>query len=549
MKKIILCVVLVICSYWAIRPLVSPGYFPLHDDTQIERVIAMGRSLKEGQFPVRWVSDLGYGYGYPIYTFYGPLPYYVGGALYALGVPAVEATKLMFGIGLVLPSLLLALVLLPSFGVAASFVAGVVLLYAPYHAVEAYIRGSVGEYWVLIFWPLILFGILSKKRTQWVNGVGAVGVFGSIISHTLLGYATVLLFGIGYAFSSIVSVFRTKQLPKRFVDVSLFVLFGVAASSFFWLPAISQMNLTSVAGQVSKTADYHDHFVCLFQLWSMPWGFAGSSAGCSADGMSFMLGKVHIFLAVAAVLIAFVRKSWSPTFFLACGIAGVGVFFTLPVSLPLWQMLPMFSYIQYPWRFLTVAVFGMSILSAFFVSQISHRTVRVLISLGILLLCLVVYAKRFMPQYIFVPSETDLASVENIRWRASSVSDEYLPPALVRPTSKASIVFDTIPSSNSVRVRRIAEKSTFKEFIVEATSSSVLSVNLAWFPGWIMTVNGARVEPAVVHGLPQFELPAGLSTVVLKKEKTPVELAGDWISLITLVIGIGFYAKRKKTDR
>ena len=89
-------IVLLLLSFGAIRPLLAKGFFPMHDDTQVGRVIVMGKALRNGQFPVRWVSDLGYGYGYPLFNYYGPLPYYVGGFLYALGLPAVEATKVIF---------------------------------------------------------------------------------------------------------------------------------------------------------------------------------------------------------------------------------------------------------------------------------------------------------------------------------------------------------------------------------------------------------------------------------------------------------------------
>jgi uncharacterized membrane protein len=72
---------LLLCSlvFLQVRHLFADGFYPMHDDTQVSRVVVMGRALIHGQFPVRWVSDLGYGYGYPLFNFYGPLPYYVGG--------------------------------------------------------------------------------------------------------------------------------------------------------------------------------------------------------------------------------------------------------------------------------------------------------------------------------------------------------------------------------------------------------------------------------------------------------------------------------------
>ena len=93
---------LLILSFWSWKPLLGSGFFPMHDDTQGARVVEMGRALRFGQFPVRWVSNLGYGYGYPIYNFYGPLPYYVGGFFYAAGVDGLIATKIMMWIGIIL---------------------------------------------------------------------------------------------------------------------------------------------------------------------------------------------------------------------------------------------------------------------------------------------------------------------------------------------------------------------------------------------------------------------------------------------------------------
>ena len=100
-KKNINLVLYFILSIFAISPLLSPGFFPMHDDTQVARIFEMAKSLSDGMFPVRWVEDLGYGAGYPIFNFYSVLPYYAGGILTVLGISALESTKLVFIIALV----------------------------------------------------------------------------------------------------------------------------------------------------------------------------------------------------------------------------------------------------------------------------------------------------------------------------------------------------------------------------------------------------------------------------------------------------------------
>ena len=55
--------------------LIKPGlYWNMHDDMQLVRQLEMDKCLKDGQIPCRWTPDLGYGYGYPLFNFYPPLP-------------------------------------------------------------------------------------------------------------------------------------------------------------------------------------------------------------------------------------------------------------------------------------------------------------------------------------------------------------------------------------------------------------------------------------------------------------------------------------------
>ncbi|MCJ7792887.1 MAG: hypothetical protein MUP45_02835, partial [Candidatus Marinimicrobia bacterium] len=102
MKKYWGLLLVLLLSLGAIVPLFHPGFFPMHDDTQVVRVQQMAQALRDNQLPVRWVGDLGYGYGYPIFNFYAPLAYYVGAGFNLIGFGALQATKLMFLCGILL---------------------------------------------------------------------------------------------------------------------------------------------------------------------------------------------------------------------------------------------------------------------------------------------------------------------------------------------------------------------------------------------------------------------------------------------------------------
>lgn len=552
MKRLLPVMFVTLLLFFAVRPLFSDGFFPMHDDTQVARVVEMGKALKEGQFPVRWVSDLGYGYGYPIFNFYGPLPYYIGGVLYALGVSGLLATKIMFGIGIVLPSILLYCTTVGLLGWPAAATAALFLAYAPYHAVQIYVRGAVGEYWILIFWPLILYALIwarDSKRRSMVITLGAIGLAGSVLSHTLMGYVTVFIFGTGFCLHWIWGLL-TKRMDRRVITAYGITLgLGLGLSAFFWLPAIFEMKYTNVAGQVSATADYHDHFVCLVQLWSSAWGFGGSSAGCVRDGLSFMLGKIHILVALLAVAILAVRRKQSvdPTYrFLAFTIACIGIFFTLQVSEPLWNIFPGFSYLQYPWRFLSLASFGLSILAGYAVNTAKRFGIRVLIAGMCITAVIYMNMKWFTPQYSYVKSAKTFETSEALRWKASAISDEYLPPQVVRPTEENMVVSDTIVSSVLVHITPIVSTAIDKRFLVESTRSAILTIHTAYFPGWTYSVNKQTVQPEVHDGLPSIQVEAGKNVVEWHFTNTPVRTAGNVITMISGLIGTFLYVKQRK---
>ena len=165
MKRVYLIFLVLILSWFAVAPLFKPGFFSIHDDTQVARVFEMAKALKDGQFPVRFVANLGYGYGYPLYNYYAPLPYYFGAFLNLLGFNLFIATKLMFLAGILLSAVFMYLLVREFWGDLGGVLAALFYLYAPYHALDIYVRGAVGEFWALAMLPWVFweFANLSKK--------------------------------------------------------------------------------------------------------------------------------------------------------------------------------------------------------------------------------------------------------------------------------------------------------------------------------------------------------------------------------------------------
>ena len=488
-----------VLSLFSILPLFQPGFFPMHDDTQVARVFEMGKALKDGMFPVRWVPDLGYGYGYPIFNFYAPLAYYVGGLFTILGFDALIATKIMMIVGIVLSGVFMYLLAREFWGEMGGVLSGLFYVYAPYHAVDIYVRGDVAEFWGYAFIPLMFWGIYKvfdsprrspSGRTVWcipsatfeVNSVwrwviiGSLGYAGVILSHNLTAImATPFLIIVTLLYCYI--AYRNKKLSTIYY-LLFTILLGLALSAFYWVPALLEMKYTNVLSQIGGGADFRDHFVCLGQLWESNWGFGGSTAGCMLDGMSFVIGKLHIvvpFVVLALVLLFLIKdKNYIVAFLSFAGFA-LSIFFTLEISRFVWETFPTMAFFQYPWRFLILASFFSSLLSGAIIwfltihlrGVASPGTVRYLASqhleggrrdapdgasrrtpsrwilmgsFGALIFLLIFFnSKLFQPQTIVPRTASDYTNEYALKWTASKISDEFLPPNFKKPKSEHEI--------------------------------------------------------------------------------------------------------------
>src|SRR3989344_2729484 len=80
----------------AVSAIAQKGYFPMHDDLQAMRQLQMDKCFSDGQIPCRWVPDMGYGYGYPLFNYYPPFPYYLGEAIHLLGFSFLDTIKVLY---------------------------------------------------------------------------------------------------------------------------------------------------------------------------------------------------------------------------------------------------------------------------------------------------------------------------------------------------------------------------------------------------------------------------------------------------------------------
>ena len=560
MKKFIPIILIAIASFFILQPLLHSGFFPIHDSTQTARIHQMGKSLSEGQFPVRWVRDLGYGYGYPIFNFYAPLPYYVGAFINLIGFSYLASTKIVMALAIVFSGFSMYWLGLGIFKSRWTAVcASVFYMYAPYQALDLYVRGAVGEMWAMGFIPIVVLSttkllIINKVQSSKFKDqsfkyilIGSFALAAIILSHTIAGMLTAFYLGVCIGIVGIYSLLKKKTLSTLYVLLSTFLL-ALGLSAFFWLPAVAELRYTSVSKLTTGGSNFRDHFVYLDQLWAAPWGFAGSTAG-RADGMSFMVGKLHVlFAAVAVLCISLYRPLRSRYGALVVSSLVLCLFFlymTTPASLPVWESLKYFSFVQFPWRHLMFVICFISILAALSIERVPKQWFFSLVLCGIVI---GYNGKYFKPQYSMDTKDADFTSKKVMNWNTSQILDEYMPLGFVRPKSEDQLPRSLLKGSSEAMNQQ--STTTSFSFTYTGDNPQTLVINRAYYPSWMVTVDNQRTQSLESQGLLSISVPQGTHSVKGILQKTLFARVGEMISVLTVVgiISGAIYAKQKASN-
>lgn len=525
----------------------------MHDDTQVARVFEMGEVLKQGIFPVRWVPDLGYGYGYPIFNFYAPFAYYIGGLFNILGFDALVSTKIMMVLGIILSGVSMYLLGKEFWGKLGGVFSAILYVYAPYHAVDIYVRGDVAEFWAYSLIPLLFYSLLklSKEFKFKYIILGSISYSLLIMSHNL---TAMMITPFAFIFSLFLIFFSSKK-KKLSLDYLYLFIFGFGISAFYWLPALLEMKFTNVLSQIGGGADYKDHFVCLSQLWSSPWGFGGSAPGC-LDGLSFKIGKLNIiFVIFSLISIPKLLKSKRNNFYIFClffAFLFLTIFLTLGYSKFFWDSVSLMKFFQYPWRFLIMVMFSTSLLSGGFIwflrSVVKNNTYYFLTALLFIILVIVLNVKNFVPQKYLNKTTYDYTNKKELNWFTSRISDEYMPLGFNKPKSINSLSEDKIKvKTGDAEIALLSLKTEKIIFIANVFSqSATIHINIAAFPSWYIYSN-RKISAFVSNDGYDLILGKGKNNLQLIFTSTKVQLLSNIISLSSiflLIIGIIFTRKR-----
>lgn len=539
-------------------PLLESGLYQIHDDQHIARLFLFDQALKAGQFPVRWVDSLGFGFGYPLFIFYPPLVYVIGEIFHLAGFGFIDSIKLVFFSSIFFSGVAIYIFVKELWGKFPALVSAIFYMFIPYRALDVYVRGALAESFAFVWLPLILWSFYKLHRTNKPTYILYSAVFLALlmITHNLIFLPFMIILPIYFLFL----FFRSEEKKLLTLNFLLSFFLALGLSAFFWMPALLEKKFTIVDQLLLvNLANYKIHFVFPRQLWNWTWGFGGSAPGL-ADGISFKIGKLHIIVSALSFIMAiiFLFKSKIPklenknySYILLIFILFIlSAFMTTSLSNFLWGLMPPLAYLQFPWRFLIFTALFSSILAGALIYQLRFTFIRLIIGILLILLLFFPNIKLFQPQKYRSNLTDELATSDKIiNLDVSASSFEYIPKGVDiiesdLGTNVVNIQKDDIPRSKveiisgEVTISELNTKPHKIKFTADSQNGATLKSNLFSFPGWEVLIDGNKIEIKDKNRLKLiiFDVPKGLSHVEINFNNTMIRSLANFISLFSIFI-------------
>lgn len=515
----------VFCTF---QPIIRQALPASHDISfHLFQAEQFASAIGDGIALPRWVAAANNGHGSPNFIFYAPFSYYFTALLSLVtgSVPASMIATIWFsfffsGVGMFHAASRLA-------GREGALIAAVLYQLLPYHLLDLYARGTFAELFAFPWFPLILLcahGIFEAEVGEYRFAIGlSLAYAGLILTHLVSGYMfTFVLFA--YLAFNYLRYGSGKDLLLGLVATSV----ALALSSFYLLPAALEGKFVRIDYLVKcQVGDYRRNFLFL------PRGYQEGLHGFYPMLHRVTVLNLVLFLAIIFALRKFQRQqqlSAQLAFFTT--LFSVSLFLLTPLSAPLWQTVPGFPTLQFPWRWLSIMEVSSCILLAGLLSARARQGAAAPATIRPVWLCLTAIAAVSL----LIVAKSNLT--HETRPGAHVVAREYTPASvqnLERLLARRQERISTLEGTVSSEIRLWQGERRAVE--VRATTPAVIRVGTSYYPGWEARLDGATVRIAAEKesGEMLIRVPQGSHNLTLEFTDTPLRLFGKSVSLAAAV--------------
>lgn len=362
-KQLVIIVCLAIITILSSVPLFVKGIYIGHDSGfHLNRIEGVWQGLASGQFPVRIQPNWLHGYGYGVSVCYGDIFLYIPAVLRLLGFSVQEAYEWFVFLINGITAIVSYFCWKKMTGDDKAALAGSFLYtLSVYRMVNLYVRAAVGEYCAMIFLPVILYGfwnILVKEEQGRKNWIPLTIGFSGLLQTHILSCEMVGIVAILICLLYIKRVFKKENL----IAFGKAIAGTVLINAWFLVPFLNYMlrehlkiNTETFSGRAIQNTG-----ASLKQLFGifMPGMGSGGTGGTMPKGIGLGLWLAVLFCGMT--WLKYRRKmreteTFGYQLFLA-GIALICATKYFPWDFLIQLGLSFFASLQFPWRFLGIAI-------------------------------------------------------------------------------------------------------------------------------------------------------------------------------------------------
>jgi hypothetical protein len=561
----------------ASRPLWSAQFLASYDGPlHLLRVFALDLTLRQGVVYPRWLLDLAYGYGYPIFNFYPPFAPYIAETVHLLGLGFAEAVKTTF-IAIIAVALLGAYALGTELFAAEKNVDAIGILTAigyvffPYFMVGIYTRGALAEAFAVALLPWSIWSLRRALVRRTVSSLLLLGLFLAILflSHSLtaLLLTPLLVTYILLELSRLPAARRTRALAVAAASAAM----CVGLTAFYWLPFVAELPLVRMGRGMDILADvFETNFLKPSSLVQSTWLYDYGGPPVPLGLAATTIGA----LALLGTVLAGRKIKERGTILFFGLVALIGAIAIAEPARELWLAFPLSNMIQSVWRvellinLASAVVIGSLplVLSAHIPFERLRLPVANLrfdlapLTIGALVAIVLIWTTvaNLAPAEIHLPRDLfDLAHLARFEVSGASPGTttfgEYMPvtvtaPDLVTFAQEIEKQNGSIPDIGLVR-------HDGAQWVLAVSAPEPVSIPLRafYFPDWRATVDGKPVVAysSTAMGLLTVAVPGGNHEVRLSIGDTPARQIGLLVSGATALIVVGLAAygiRRRESD-
>ena len=556
-------------SLFAAKPLLAgAGLYRGHDTGHhLFRMASMQRSWAQGEYFPSWAEDTYWGYGSPVFHYYGSLTYHITSLLqFVFRLNSIQAARWLLLLSFLMCGAGMYLFCQRRSGRLGALIAGLVYVNSPYlFHVNAQLRSAYPELFALSLFPILLWRMDALRDAPNARNFLLVLLLEAALinAHNFSG---LLMTGIAIAwlaFEAVVQGFNREasQLNGRGeLWAGLALAIGILAAASFWLPAFWERETVTL-----------DQF--LYAIKRGHWRTINELFKVAAQFYSFerpyFFGALHIGIAqwifalagVGGALLLYIRgyRTRHPHAFLGAvfffGLSLWLIFMMTPQSQPIWDLASTLRFMQqHPWRLLGPVALCMAYLASLnglLLSRLPRDLGLAAIALAITapVVCGLAITRTMVWNYARV--DVSAAALVTNRFPGTTHRTEFFPSTASNDVDQSRLLKDyfagypvdrfdhgLLPPGSQAKLLQTAPE--FHTWRISSPTPFTAEILTFWWPGWTATVDGREVAvtSSDPFGFIGVSLPAGDYTLRVYLGSTPARDLGALISVVAFLAGL-----------